>query len=79
MGTSPRGLIHARRQASRRWRGSVGLVLLAAKEEEKKDKKLCRYPPGFFFNYENIYNRNFLHFFKALDKSKNHRKIHGCS
>ena len=40
MGTALVVLIPARRQACRRWHGGLGL--LAAKEEEKKEKKLCR-------------------------------------
>ena len=51
MGTSPRGLIPSRRQASRRWRGGVGFVLLAAKEEEKKEKEIFQITPGLACNY----------------------------
>ena len=79
MGTSPRGLILDGKQVSRRWHGDVGLVLLARGRSKERKGDFSNNPLDLFVITKTFKTETSHIYLGLLDKSKNHRKIHGDS
>ena len=79
MGTSPWGLILDGKQVSMRWHGNVGLILLARGRRKERKAYFSNNPLDLFVITKTLKTETSHIYLGLLDKSKNHRKIHGGS